>query len=190
MQQGPVSLAWEISRRWRWLIGVSIALSAGVIFFLLALDGIKQFSSTFGVPYTAAAAAVLIVSALFGVGLSFVGLKASAALFARTHSFSIEFEDLNKRIEEAQASTLSGFVQDTSHEADVAGIRIVRERLLQFLISKLDGLAARERLAMIRAERFADRLSTIGTLMLVLSVFAPVASAVLYATLEPLEVST
>ena len=65
-----------------------------------------------------------------------------------------------------------------------------KESFVDFFEKQLRATIERERLAMLRAEGSYTRLATLGTSLMVLSVFAPVASAVLYATIPPISQET
>lgn len=64
------------------------------------------------------------------------------------------------------------------------------ESFIDFFARELRATVERERLAMIRAESSSRVLAALGTWLMVLSVFAPLASAALYASLPPISPET
>lgn len=60
----------------------------------------------------------------------------------------------------------------------------------RILIEEIENSIERERVAMLRAKARADRLFTLGTTFLLLSIFGPILAAGLYSYMDPLSVAT
>lgn len=87
---------------------------------------------------------------------------------------------------------IAGWFYESREDVQVRRVREVEEALktelgfAEFFQAQLQFVAERARLLMIKAESRANRLYAIGTILTVISVFAPVASVLIYLNLDPL----
>jgi hypothetical protein len=110
------------------------------------------------------------------------GALVGAIRWARFAS-SRSTQEEQQRLQAAIAATTPATIAATGPAEPPAG-------LLDFATTQINGMAAREKLTMLKAERDANRLTALGTLLTVVSVFAPLAATYLYTSMEPLPATT